>query len=274
MSRIEEALKKAAHLAQWQAPAVRPIPYESPTPSCDQEPLTQPNNHMLINMLSAQSAVAEEYSKLKEAFIKQARRDRFNNVVIVTSANPHEGKTITTLNLAISLAQEFDYTVLVVEADLRAPSCLKYLGLTSGLGLSDCLEGRAECSNALIRTGIGRLVILPAGKSVANPVELLSSNRMRQFIQELKHRYPDRFILIDTPPANMFAETRAMASMADSAILVVQEGETSLEDLAEATQALDNKVMGIVYNNASRSPFTKTSSYYYDIYEQLDVADQ
>lgn len=274
MSRIEEALKKAANLAQWQTPGTRPVPQESPKPSGDEEPLAQPNNHMLISMLSEQSAVAEEYRKLKEAFIKQSRRDRFNNVVVVTSANPHEGKTITTLNLAISLAQEFDYTVLVVEADLRAPSCLKYLGLTSGLGLSDCLEGRAECSDALIRTGIGRLVILPAGKSVANPVELLSSNRMRQFVQELKHRYPDRFILIDTPPANMFAETRAMASMADSAILVVQEGETSLEDLAEATQALDNKVMGIVYNNASPSPFTKVSSYYYDNYELLDAADQ
>lgn len=229
---------------------------------------------MLNTMLSAQPSVVEEYRKLKEAFIKQSRQNRFENVVVVTSANPHEGKTITTLNLAISLAQEFDYTVLVVEADLRAPSFLKYLGLASGPGLSDCLEGRVQCADAFIRTGIGRLVVLPAGTPVANPMELLSSNRMRLFIQELKHRYPDRFILVDTPPANMFAETRALAAMADSAILVVQEGESSLEEVASAAQALDSKVMGIVYNNASQTPFYKLTSYYYDNYEELDAADQ
>lgn len=271
MSRIEEALDKAASLGRWKtaAPPAQPTPPAAP----EAEP-PRPTDHMLISMTSPQSAVAEEYRKLKEAFIKEARRGRFNNVVVVTSANPHEGKTVTTLNLAISLAQEFDYTVLVVEADLRAPSCLSYLGLQGGPGLSDCLEGRAECSDALIRTGIGRLVLLPAGRPVDNPVELLSSNRMRQLIQELKHRYPDRFILIDTPPANLFAETRFLASMADSAILVVKEGETSLDDLTEITQALDNKIMGIVYNNAARAPFAKPSAYYYHDYEQSEATGQ
>jgi len=262
MSRIEEALDKAITHYNNQ---VISVPFEQAAPLLPPDPPmveVNPGEHMLTTMVSPHSVVAEEYRKLKEALIKEVRREQFNNVVLVASANPKEGKTVTTLNLAICLSQEFDYTVLVVEADLRAPSCLRYLGLEGGPGLSDCLEGRAECSQALIRTPYGGLVLLPAGSPVSNPVELISSNRMRQFVQELKHRYPDRFILIDSPPANLFAETRFLASMTDATILVVRERETSIEDLAETAQALDNKIIGIVYNNATTNLFEKKQVYY------------
>jgi exopolysaccharide/PEP-CTERM locus tyrosine autokinase len=269
MSRIEEALNKAVQIAEGKfppSPGKPDIPL--PPPASSDEELVLPKDSMLVTMTSPHSPVAEEYRKLKEAFIKESRRDGFHNVVLVTSANPQEGKTITTLNLAICLAQEFDYTVLVVDADLRAPSCHGYLGIDPGLGLSDCLEGRADCADVLVRTGIGRLVLLPAGTPVANPVELLSSNKMRQFVQELKHRYPDRFILIDSPPANLFAETRFLATLADGAIVVIREGETSLDDVTETARALDHKILGVVYNNAFDSPVRKTHYYSYYMDEQ------
>jgi exopolysaccharide/PEP-CTERM locus tyrosine autokinase len=225
---------------------------------------------MLLTITSPYSATAEEYRKLKESLIKESKKEGFSNAVLVTSANPQEGKTVTTLNLAISLAQEYDYTVLVVDADLRAPSCHRYLGIEAGLGLSDCLQGKATCSEALIRTDIGRLVLLPAGPPVANPVELISSNKMRQLVQELKHRYPDRFILIDSPPAKLFAETRFLASMTDGTLIVVREGETSLDDLTEVTQALDNRIIGVVYNNARETPFRRPTHYDHYAYTQAE----
>jgi len=270
MSRIEEALNKAIKINQGQVP-FRASEKSSPPPSPKDAVIT-PADHMLLTYTAPNAPAAEEYRKLKESIIKEAGREGFNNVLLVTSANPGEGKTITTLNLAISLAHEYDYTVLLVDADLRAPSCHKYLGITAEKGLSDCLKGEADCTDVLIRTGIGHLVLLPAGKAVPNPVELISSNRMRSLLQELKHRYPDRFILIDSPPAKMFAETRFLASMADASILVVREGVSSLEDIEETVGALDNRVAGIVYNDAQENPFAKASSYRYYSYSKTEEA--
>lgn len=263
MSRIEDALNKAAGLHPQDQPEGGAFT-APPMPDPAEAEKTTPSDHMLLTLTSPNSLVAEEYRKLKEAVIKHSSREGFNNVLLVSSAHPREGKTVTTLNLAVTLAHEFDYTVLVVDADLRAPSCHKYLGLPGSPGLSDCLEGRASCTDVLVRTGIGRLVLLPAGSPVSNPSELLSSNKMRQLIQELKHRYPDRYIIIDSPPVKMFAETRFLAGMADTSILVVREGESSLEDVAEAVESLDRSVMGIVYNGAREAAFKKQSHYYYN----------
>ncbi|GFK93892.1 Putative tyrosine-protein kinase YveL [Fundidesulfovibrio magnetotacticus] len=269
MSRIEEALNKAALRHPGQVAAVAPTP-PPPNPAGEAVEI-RPVEHMLFTYTSPNSLIAEEYRKLKECIIRESKREGFNNVLLVTSVNPREGKSVTTLNLAISLAQEYDYTVLVVDADLRAPSCHKYLGIEATVGLTDCLEGRAECSDVLIRSSVGRLVLLPAGRRAENPVELLSSNRMRQLLQELKHRYPDRFILIDSPPAKLFAETRFLAGIADSTLLVVREGGTSLQDVEETVLALDQRVMGIVYNGAKDLPFRDMSQHYY-YYAQSDEA--
>lgn len=273
MSRIENALNKAVG-AQAPAPAPRKASVPPPSAGADEVAASNLKEHMLQMAAAPKSQVSEEYRKLKEAFIRAASREGFDNVVLVTSANPKEGKSVTTLNLAISLAQEFDYTVLVVDADLRAPVCHKYLGIDAGPGLSDCLEGRATCGEVLVKTGVGRLVLMPAGKPVANPAELLASNKMRQLLQELKHRYPDRFILIDSPPAKLFAETRALAAVADATILVVREGVSSVEDVSETVGVLDHKVMGIVYNDAGEAPFRKAAHYYQYAYSQPEGAGQ
>ncbi|WP_243361508.1 XrtA-associated tyrosine autokinase [Fundidesulfovibrio terrae] len=272
MSRIEEALNKAIEINQVQQP--RAARASAPPPNTEGDAVVVPNDHMLLTLTTPNSPAAEEYRKLKEAIIKETGREGFNNVLLVTSVNPGEGKTVTTLNLAVSLAHEFDYTVLLVDADLRAPACNKYLGIESEKGLSDCLENDTPCTDVLVRTGIGRLVLFPAGKPVANPVELISSSKMRNLITELKHRYPDRFILIDSPPAKFFAETRFLASMADASVMVVREGESSLDEIAETAAALDNRVIGIVYNGARENPFSKASQYHYYAYSQPEEAGQ
>src|SRR6185369_8951140 len=113
--------------------------------------------------------------------VKIAQKDEFLNMLMVTSTVSQEGKSLTALNLALSLAQEFDHTVLLVDADVRKPSLHNYLGISNSLGLMDCLVDGVDVRDALIRTGIGKLSFLPAGRSVPNLTEVFTSQRMRDF---------------------------------------------------------------------------------------------
>ena len=173
------------------------------------------------------------------------------------------GKTTTAMNLAASLAGEFDHTVLLVDADLRRPTVHKYLSMGAPKGLSDCLREGLDVGDVLVRTDVGKLTVLPAGTPVANHVEMFSSEAMRLLFQELKHRYPDRYIIVDTPPVLPFAETRSIAGIADWAILVVREGQPSLHQVEEAIEALDHKVLGLVYNGAQVQHRSSYSYYHY-----------
>ncbi|EPR37246.1 capsular exopolysaccharide family [Desulfovibrio sp. X2] len=269
MSRIEEALSKAAGMK----PAVdgpRPSQAKSVAASkCCPMPETPEMNKVsvrestLVSIFEPQSPAAEEYRKLKESLVKLTRKDRFNNLIMVTSATMGEGKTMTAINLAVSLAQEYDHTVLLVDADFRRPTCHLYLGLEPEVGLSDCLlEGR-DIGEALVKTGIGKLALLPAGSKVSNPAELFSSQAMKNIFTEMKGRYADRYVIIDTPPVLPFAETRSLASIADGVILVVREGGPSLDEVETAVGALERKVLGVVYN-AAKSPPLHSGYYYYN----------
>jgi exopolysaccharide/PEP-CTERM locus tyrosine autokinase len=180
------------------------------------------------------------------------QKDQFKNVIMVTSSVGCEGKSLTALNLAITLAQEFDHTVLLIDADLRKPSIQEYLGMEPGKGLSDYLAEDAVLSEMLIKIGIGRLTLLPAGTPSRNPVELFSSQKMKDFIVEIKKRYPDRFIIIDTPPVLPFAETRLLGALVDGIVFVVREGQASLENITESINVLGkSKLVGAVYNDAT-----------------------
>ena len=206
------------------------------------------------------SPMAEEYRKLKESVVKMTKRERFDNLIVVTSATVGEGKSMTAVNLAACLAGEYDHTVLLVDADLRRPTVHRYLQLGSRKGLSDCLREGLDVGEMLVKTDIGKLSVLPAGTPVANPVELFSSETMRNLFREMKTRYSDRYIIIDTPPVLPFAETRSIARLADGVLLVVKEGQPSLGQIEEALEVLDTKVLGIVYNGAQKQ---QRSSYYY-----------
>ncbi|EPR30553.1 capsular exopolysaccharide family [Alkalidesulfovibrio alkalitolerans DSM 16529] len=267
MSRIEEALAKAANLNTNSGPGLERSGRHgrkvgrSPLVEPQITPVQQVPEPTLVTINAPLSPMAEEYRKLKEALVKMTKRERFDNLIAVTSATVGEGKSMTAINLAASLAQEYDHTVLLVDADLRRPVVHKYLGFEQGKGLSDCLiEGR-DVSEVLVKTNIGKLVVLPAGTSVPNPAELFSSEAMRNLFMEMKGRYSDRYIIVDTPPVLPFAESRSMAGIADGVLLVVKEGQPSVEQVQEAIDALQNKVLGIVYNGAHMSK--SSNGYYY-----------
>ncbi|WP_223921983.1 XrtA-associated tyrosine autokinase [Geobacter sp. AOG2] len=271
MSRIEKAMEKAAQLREGivSPPGERKQAYHSkstihipPTMGTEQKIIS--DSPYLVNLNDPLSSTAEEFRKLKSVLVKMTKGEGFfKNTLMVTSAVPHEGKTLTALNLAISLAQEFDHTVLLVDADLRRPAVQSYLNMNWKVGFSDCLLGETDIGETIIGTGIGKLSVIPAGRSVPNPVELFTSQRMRGFIEEMKYRYHDRYIIFDTPPILPFAETRSLAHLVDGVLFVVKERLASQENIKEAVESLKGcELLGMVYNDAMLDRHDERYSYY------------
>lgn len=253
MSRIEEALEKAAQLRASvivTKPSASGFRRIEQVPDFDGEPLAL-SSQLLVTATDPHTQAAEEYRKLKSAIVQLTKSAMFQNMLLVTSAIGSEGKSVTAANLALSLAQEFDHTVLLIDADLRKPTLHSYLGTENSPGLTDCLLDDLELKDALIRTGIGKLTFLPAGRSVSNPAELFTSQRVKDFFLEIKRRYRDRYIIIDTPPVLPFAETRSLSSIVDGIVLVAKEGLVTLHNLEEAVSCLKaGSMLGVVYNEA------------------------
>lgn len=258
MSRIEDALKKATEKRAETTDSRGP---DKPSqaaqavqlpPQVAQEALTRAREQrMLVSMNEPVSLAAEEFRKLKQDLVRKARRGNAQNTILVTSGAVSEGKSVTAVNLAISLAQEFDHTVLLIDADIRSPSCHELLCLENGYGLSDCLIDGAGIDKGLIKTGIGKLTFLPAGTPVPNVGELLASRRMEETLGEMKNRYADRFIIIDSPPILPFAESRNLSRLADGVVLVVKEGQSTQTELRETLEALHGAdILGAVYTHA------------------------
>jgi protein-tyrosine kinase len=270
MSRIEKALEKATKIrAEQTVEEHKPVSQIAGSDLPDAfrvDETVQLENPYMISAREPGSPISEEYKKLKSFILKITQSDKFLNTIMVSSSVKGEGKTITALNLAITLADEYDHTVLLVDADLRQPSIHKYLGIPNGIGLSDCLMNGASVGDAMIKTGIGKLVVLPSGSEVPNPVEVLSSNRMKELVKELKERYPDRYVIFDTPPLLAFAESYAIASSVDGILLVVRDGYTSLNNLKETLNVIKGtNILGIVYNDVEIDRFD--GYHYYNYYK-------
>ncbi len=221
------------------------------------------NNDCIVTISEHNAPIKEEYKKLKSMLIRETKEE-FLNTIMISSAVPGEGKSITAINLAISLAQEIDHSILLVDADLRKPKIHEYLGVQFESGLSNYLRQEINISDLLIKTGIGNLVLLPAGQLVDNPVELLSSVKMSNLIKELKQRYMDRYIIIDTPPILSCAEGIAIGSNVDGVIFVVQEGRAQKKTIIDALDLIkDLNILGVVYNNVSAASLNGHYSSYY-----------
>ena len=221
-------------------------------------------NPYLVSAREPSSPISEEYKKLKSFILKITQSEKFLNTIMVSSGVKGEGKTITALNLAITLAEEYDHSVLLVDADLRQPSVHKYLGIENRTGLGDCLMNGASINDAIVTMGIGKLAVMTAGSEISNPVEILSSNRMKDLTKQLKEQVPDRYVIFDTPPLLPFAESHAIASSVDGILLIVRDGFTSLNNLKETLNIVrDRKILGIVYNDVEIDRFDGYHYYHY-----------
>ena len=278
MSKIEKALRKAADN--------RPFPKERPSsvstgPIAPQEvgesgfsvkkqinallevaPI-KITNILLATAREEKTAIVEEFNKLRSSIIALTKGQKFLNTLMVTSTVSEEGKSMTALNLAISLAKEHDHTVLLVDTDLRRPSVHKFLGIDPECGLVHCLRDGLPLEKALIKTGVGKLVILPAGEAIKDPVDMLSSNRMKEIVQELKTRYPERYVIFDTPPSLPFADAGVLANIVDAVLFVVREGRSRQEDVAKALEEFkDHNLLGVVYNDFRSLNLLNDKGYY------------
>lgn len=188
--------------------------------------------------------------KLLRTQVLQRMDDNGWNVLAVTSAMRGEGKTQTVLNLGISIAMEVEYTVLVVDANLRHPSVHEYFGIQPQYGLSDYLKNNIPLSDILVNPkNIEHFVILPGGKPMQNSSEMLASPKMGAMVEELKSRYPKRIILFDLPPLLGVADALAFAPYVDAALVVVEDGVTNENDLKTAVDMLSvTNVIGTVLN--------------------------
>jgi len=178
------------------------------------------------------------------------------NSFLVTSANPYEGKTFTSINLGVSIAQELHRTVLIVDCDLKTHTkkhkqfAQDFFGLEITKGLSDYLLGNAEIADILLNPGIERLVIVPAGNSLPNSAELLSSPKMTLLVNDFKNRYPsDRIIIYDCSALLAHTDSLVMTKYVDGILLVVEEKRTTTNQIKQAMELLKDKpILGSIIN--------------------------
>jgi capsular exopolysaccharide synthesis family protein len=201
---------------------------------------------------------AMEHSDYADAFkilstqVMQRMEEHQWSSLAVTSVGDDEGKTTTAINLGISIAKEIEYTVLLVDGNLRKPELHKYFGITPELGLSDYLKGDIDLAEILIRPGdIEHFVILPGGEPIMNSTEMLGSPKMCTLVDELKARYPKRVIIFDMPPVLNTADTMSFVPCVDCALIVVEDDTTKQLELEQAVELLSiTNVIGTVLNKA------------------------
>ena len=230
-------------------------------------------NNMLTPDLKNKNQV-EEYRQIKRHVLQNARKNRAANieqanVVMLTSALPGEGKTYSTINLAMSIASERDVSVLVVDCDVIRHSLSKYFGLENYPGLMDYLEdGERNIRDIVINTDIPSLRILPSGSSSSDSTELLASDEMQRLIDDLSSQYPDQIIILDSPPLLITSQSAILTGHAGQILVVVEEGITPQSAVLEAIGKLDkNKVIGTILNKRSRySRDNNYGGYYYGNY--------
>jgi protein-tyrosine kinase len=231
-------------------------PEEAPSPAASERPgAYEATPHVmaqldpyLVAALAPTSLAAEQYRSLRTR-IKRSESGRALRAIAVTSPNKGDGKSLTAANLSLTMAEEFQQRVLLLDCDLRRPSVHQLFGLSEAPGLGDVLMGAAELEHALVLLPEHHLTVLPAGLPPSNPAELLGSAAMRRVLDTLRTRF-DR-ILIDVPPVAPLADLHILAPMVDALLMIVRAGITPKPAIERALAGLDpSKVLGLVLNES------------------------
>lgn len=204
----------------------------------------------IVGFHNPDSAIAEQYRTLRTNIQATNSKTKLKAITITSSVHK-EGKTITAINLAISMAKDLGKKkILLVDADLRRRQISKYLGIKSELGLADLITNGAKIDDALLNVGVDNLTVLPAGKRPTNPSELLGSLKMKDLITALKEKYD--YIIFDSPPIIPVTDAGLLSAQTDGAIMVIQAGRTQKgvaghgESLLKQAQA---KILGYILTN-------------------------
>jgi exopolysaccharide/PEP-CTERM locus tyrosine autokinase len=271
MSLIEEAAKRLEQLrrAGVTTPADRPQPRTSaraelrpaeaaPISAHAQPPkATAPSRMVTVDAKrlaeqgfviagAPRSATADEFRIIKRPLLANASGRgaapvENGNLIMVTSAVPHDGKTFTAVNLALSIADELDRTVLLVDADVARPAVPALFGLPYTRGLLDALQDPSlDVGQYMLRTNIPNLVILPSGTQTPRATELLASEGMARMLDEIGKRYADRVIIFDTPPLLATTEARVLATHMGQIVFVVRAERTAETQVVQGLAAIES----------------------------------
>lgn len=203
-----------------------------------------------------QEELSDTFRILRTQVLARLAADAHTTLAI-TSAGRGEGKTLTAVNLASSVALDPRHTVLLVDADLRRPCLHRYFGISTEHGLADYLIDDKPIASCLVNPGVPRLVLLPAGRALRESSEVLSSPKMARLAQELKARYPDRIVIYDLAPLLSSSDALTVLPYVEAILLVTQEGATRKGDVVRALELLQGfNVIGTVLNRSSEKMST------------------
>ncbi|MCK5696593.1 MAG: XrtA-associated tyrosine autokinase [Gammaproteobacteria bacterium] len=211
-------------------------------------------NMGFITSLQSNTLLSEELREIKRPLLRNIKKKKKDfektNMIQVTSSLPGEGKTFTSINLAMTIAMEFDYTVLLVDADVIKSSVSQALDIHEEYGLTDYLNRDVKnLSDVLLNTSIPKLSLLPAGTRQSLSTELLNSEFMDELINELATRYDDRIVIIDSPPLLATNESRVLAHKVGQIVFVVEHNKTTQTNIKSALSLLDPDMnIGMILN--------------------------
>jgi len=223
----------------------------------------------IINPNSARSEIADQYRVIKRPLITNAMGKGASviangNLIMVTSALPGEGKSFTSINLAMSIATELDNTVMLVDADVARPSVMRMLGLPDGPGLLDLVQDdKLDMSSVLLKTNVEKLTILPSGTPHPRATELLASDAMVRLLEDMAARYPDRIIIFDSPPLLITTESRVLAAHMGQIVVVVHAGKTLQSEVKQALATIEACQVKLLLLNRASSLFKGGFGYNY-----------
>ena len=274
MSKIQDALKKMQDVRGISKPLASPVPIAKSASiarrngSSDATETPQPRKVLKIDLDSLRKAgvvapsgdqrlIADQFREIKRpliahAFGRRATKVPDGHLIMISSAVPGEGKTFTAVNLALSMAQERDHSVLLVDGDIVKPHISEIFGMSGDPGLLDLLEdGSIEPNSLVCPTSIEGLSILPAGGRRANTTELLASSRMDAVISGLVSPDKERIVLFDSGPLLVTSESKIIASIVGQIVLVVRAEGTEQGVVDDAIDALgEEKAVSLILNQA------------------------
>ena len=227
-----------------------------------------------------QQYIGDQYRLIKRPLLDNAighstgGETHGENLIMIASALPGDGKTFTCINLALSMAIEKDTTVVLVDADVAKPHVSKLFGIDTQPGLIDLLENeQLEVRDVLLRTDVPGLRVLSAGQRSEYATELLASRRMARFVSEMSRRYTDCAVIFDSPPLLATSEAPVLASLMGQIALVVCAGKTPHQAVTDAIYTIDeSKALNLILNQVSPGSFANSGygGYYGRSYESAD----
>ena len=295
MSRVDEALERAAALAGTQPGTPLPSGNEfTPDSAADlwpaetvvvKETMEQPGPTPVIEHLGTPDSTTnadeklvsrlldnrsvEQYRRLA-ARLHLAQAQRGTKVVMISSALPGEGKTLTAANIALTLSHSYKRRVLLIDGDLRRPWVHELFNVPNVSGLNDGIRSQNGQKVPLIRWS-DYLTLLTAGRPDSDPMSVLSSDRMRQIIAEASATFD--WVIIDTPPVGLLSDANLLAAIVDTVILVLQSGRTPFHEINKVVQTLGREsILGIVLNKVESGTAYPYNDYYYS-YAPKALAD-